>query len=100
MKYNKAFKYRIYPNDLQMVLIEKTFGCCRFIYNKMLSDKMAYYKKNKKTLKITPASYKKEYEWLKEIDSLALCNASQTPNLINKIVHMLWHATLDKSLFE
>ena len=74
MKYNKAFKYRIYPSDLQKVLIEKTFGCCRFIYNKMLSDKMAYYKKNKKTLKITPASYKKEYEWLKEVDSLALAN--------------------------
>ena len=76
MKYNKAFKYRIYPSDSQIVLIEKTFGCCRFIYNKMLSDKMAYYKKNKKTLKITSASYKKEYEWLKEVDSLALCNAA------------------------
>ena len=76
MKYNKAFKYRIYPNSSQIVLIEKTFGCTRFIYNKMLSDKMAYYKKNKKTLKITSASYKKEYEWLKEVDSLALCNAA------------------------
>ena len=76
MKRNKAFKYRIYPNNSQIVLIEKTFGCSRFIYNKMLNDKIEYYKKTKELLKITPASYKKEYEWLKEVDSLALCNAA------------------------
>ena len=74
MKCNKAFKYRIFPNDSQIVLIEKTFGCCRFIYNKMLNDKTEYYKKYNKSLKITPAFYKKEYVWLKEIDSLALSN--------------------------
>ena len=74
MKRNKAFKYRIYPNNTQIVLIEKTFGCTRFIYNKMLNDKIEYYKKTKESLKITPAAYKKEYEWLKEVDSLALSN--------------------------
>ena len=74
MKRNKAFKYIIYPNNIQIVLIEKTFGCTRFIYNKMLNDKIEYYKKTKELLKITPASYKKEYEWLKEVDSLALSN--------------------------
>ena len=74
MKYNKAFKYRIYPSDSQKVLIEKTFGCCRFIYNKMLSDKITYYEKNKKTLHITPAKYKDNYPFLKEVDSLALSN--------------------------
>ena len=74
MKYNKAFNYRIYPSDLQIVLIEKTFGCTRFIYNKMLNDKVEHYKKTKQSLRLTPASYKKEYEWLKEVDSLALCN--------------------------
>ena len=74
MKYNKAFKYRIYPSETQKVLIEKTFGCCRFIYNKMLNDKTEYYKKYNKSLKITPATYKKEYVWLKEVDSLALSN--------------------------
>ena len=74
MKYNKAFKYRIYPNDLQMVLIEKTFGCCRFIYNKMLSDKIEHYKKTKQSLRLTPAKYKDNYPFLKEIDSLALSN--------------------------
>ena len=61
MKMNKAFKYRIYPSDSQVILIEKTFGCTRFIYNKMLSDKIKYYEKNKKTLHITPATYKKEF---------------------------------------
>ena len=67
MKYNKAFKYRIYPNDSQIILIEKTFGCTRFIYNKMLNDKIEYYKKYNKSLKITPAKYKENYPWLKTI---------------------------------
>ena len=74
MKYNKAFKYRIYPSDSQMVLIEKTFGCTRFIYNKMLNDKIEHYKKYSKSLKITPAKYKESYPFLKEVDSLALSN--------------------------
>lgn len=70
----KAYKYRLYPNKEQEVLINKTFGCCRFIYNKMLADKIEYYKETKKTLNNTPAQYKKEFEWLKEVDSFALCN--------------------------
>ena len=74
MKYNKAFKYRIYPNSSQIVLIEKTFGCTRFIYNKMLSDKIEHYKKAKQSLRLTPAKYKESYPFLKEIDSLALSN--------------------------
>lgn len=74
MKRNKAFKYRLYPNDEQKVLINKTFGCCRFIYNKMLADKIAYYNETKQKLNNTPAQYKQEFEWLKEVDSLALCN--------------------------
>ncbi|RGG64639.1 hypothetical protein DWX28_00100 [Blautia sp. AF19-10LB] len=49
-------------------------GCSRFIYNYMLADKMEHYKKEKKMLRNTPASYKKEYPWLKEVDSLALAN--------------------------
>jgi putative transposase len=57
------------------VLIAKTFGCVRFIYNKMLGDKIEYYKRTNQKLKNTPAQYKKEFEWLKEVDSLALANA-------------------------
>ena len=56
-------------------MFAKTFGCVRFIYNRMLADKIAYYKKTGQTLQTTPAQYKNEFEWLKEVDSLALSNA-------------------------
>lgn len=72
---NKAYKFRIYPNQEQQILFAKTFGCVRFIYNRMLSDKIKYYEKTKQKLNNTPAQYKKEFEWLKEVDSLALANA-------------------------
>ena len=72
---NRAVKIRIYPNKEQKVQIEKTIGCSRFIYNQMLADKISYYQKEKKMLRNTPAGYKKEYPWLKEVDSLALANA-------------------------
>ena len=73
----KAYKYRIYPNSEQKEYFAKTFGCSRFIYNKMLADKIEYYKETGEMLKNTPAQYKKEFEWLKEVDSLALANAQQ-----------------------
>lgn len=72
---NKAFKFRLYPNDQQEQLFAKTFGCVRFIYNRMLSDKIEHYKKTEKMLYNRPAQYKEEFEWLKEVDSLALANA-------------------------
>jgi len=71
----KAYKYRIYPIKEQEEYLSKVFGCVRFIYNKMLSDKIEYYKQTGKMLKTTPAQYKKEYPFLKEVDSLALANA-------------------------
>ncbi|MBO3442714.1 RNA-guided endonuclease TnpB family protein, partial [Clostridium haemolyticum] len=76
----KAYKYRIYPNKEQRLYLAKTFGCTRFIYNKMLSDRIKLYEENKdldiKKVKYpTPAQYKKEFTWLKEVDSLALANA-------------------------
>ena len=73
----KAYKYRLYPNLEQQEYLVKTFGCTRFIYNKMLADKIEYYKETGEMLKNTPAQYKKEFEWLKEVDSLALANAQQ-----------------------
>lgn len=72
---NKAYKFRLYPNKEQEIMFVKTFGCVRFIYNKMLADKIEFYKETKQKLNNTPAQYKKEYEWLKEVDSLALANA-------------------------
>ena len=70
-----AYKYRLYPNKEQETYFAKTFGCVRFIYNRMLSDKIKYYKETKQKLNNTPAQYKKKFEWLKEVDSLALANA-------------------------
>lgn len=72
---NKAYKYRLYPNKEQQIMFAKTFGCVRFIYNRMLADKIKHYKETKQKLNNTPAQYKKEFEWLKEVDSLALANA-------------------------
>ena len=76
----KAYKYRIYPTEEQKVYLNKTFGCARFIYNQMLGDRIKSYQENKdldiRAIKYpTPAQYKKKYEWLKEVDSLALANA-------------------------
>lgn len=56
-------------------MFAKTFGCARFIYNKMLADKIEHYKQTGKMLKNTPAQYKAEFPWLKEVDCMALCNA-------------------------
>ncbi|GAM14306.1 mobile element protein [Mesobacillus selenatarsenatis SF-1] len=79
---NKAYKFRLYPNDEQALIFRKTFGCVRFVYNKMLAERKETYellKDDEEALKKmkhpTPAKYKKEYEWLKEVDSLALANA-------------------------
>ena len=72
---NKAYKFRLYPNNEQKGLFAKTFGCVRFIYNHMLSDKIKYYEETGQKLGNTPAQYKVEFEWLKEVDSLALANA-------------------------
>ena len=77
MKKYKSYKYRIYPNDIQKELIEKTFGCSRFIWNKMLEDRKNQIFYNGKLSKITPAKYKEEYTWLREVDSMALCNAQK-----------------------
>jgi len=71
---NKAFKFRLYPNAEQIVLLAKTFGCVRFIYNRMLADKIAHYEKTKQNLRVTPARYKNAFPWLREVDSLALAN--------------------------
>ena len=72
---NKAIKYRLYPTAEQATMFEKTFGCCRKVYNLMLSDKIESYKSTGKFVNVTPAKYKKDYPYLKEVDSLALANA-------------------------
>ena len=76
----KGFKYRIYPNTKQKEYFAKCFGCVRFFYNKSLTDMINIYLETGKTKNITPASYKKEYPFLKEVDAQALCNAQLIRN--------------------
>ena len=75
-----AYKYRIYPNTEQKIFFAKCFGCVRFFYNKSLDDMNEIYKSTGKFKNITPASYKDEYPFLKEVDSLALNNAQLNRN--------------------
>ena len=82
----KAYKYRIYPNKEQQILIAKTFGCCRFVYNYYLDKKIQAYKENKTSLNYYDCAnnlkdLKKEFEWLKEVDVLSL--QSSLKNLDN-----------------
>lgn len=77
----KAYKYRIYPNKQQEEQIQKTFGCCRFVYNQTLAHRKELYETKKESMnKIACNNYvnqilKKEYEWLKEVDKFALTNS-------------------------
>ena len=75
-----AYKYRIYPNTEQKIFFAKCFGCVRFFYNKSLTDMNEIYKSTGKFKNITPASYKEDYSFLKEVDSLALSNAQLNRN--------------------
>ena len=61
-------------------MFAKMFGCVRFIYNKMLGDRLDYYKETGKKRNNTPAPYKEDFPWLKEVDSLALVNAQMNLN--------------------
>jgi len=77
MRINKAYKFRIYPNQDQQVLIAKTIGCSRFIFNHFLDKWNHAYKEAGKGLAYGTCSaglplLKKELSWLKEVDSIAL----------------------------
>ena len=71
---NKAIKYRLYPTEKQKQMFANTFGCCRKVYNLMLEDKIKSYKETGFFGSQTPAMYKKDYPYLKKVDSLALAN--------------------------
>ena len=80
MKILKGYVFRLYPDKKQEELINKTIGCCRFIYNYFLDDKIKEYKEIGKSksaydqIKLIPI-LSKEKEWLKEVDSCALRNS-------------------------
>ena len=75
VKVRHAVKYRMYPSETQARLIDRTIGCARFIYNQMLETRIATYKATGETCNPTPAQYKDEFPFLREVDSLALCGA-------------------------
>ena len=74
----RAYKYRIYPTEEQKVLLAKTFGCCRFVYNWALNLKIEAYRQEKKTIAYKEVQdrmvneLKKENQWLTEVNSQAL----------------------------
>lgn len=75
----KALKIRIYPNVQQTILLDKTFGCSRFIYNTMLSERKEIYASLKdKPRELYEYKYrtekqlKEEFQFLKEVDSISL----------------------------
>ena len=76
----KSYKFRLYPNQCQKQMIEKTFGCKRFVYNHFLAQSIEDYKQIKKSNSYNQNSkgltaLKKEFSWLSEIDSWATQNA-------------------------
>ena len=73
----KSYKYRIYPNKKQQELIRKTFGCTRYVYNYYLDKRKKLYETDKTTYTYVKCAkdltqLKKEFEWLKEVDSVGL----------------------------
>jgi putative transposase len=76
---NRAYKFRIYPNDAQKILFARTFGCVRMVYNHWLNRKIKQYEENKANVTYTVcakemAEMKKTeaYAFLREVDSIAL----------------------------
>ena len=75
--YNRAYKYRLYPNKSQEELLQKHFGSCRFVYNHFLEIKIKHYKETKETITWIDLAnqlpkIKEEFEWLKEINAQTL----------------------------
>ena len=73
----QGYKFRIYPTAAQEILIAKTLGCCRYVWNYCLNLRKEYYEKEKKNFNYNACSkeltaLKKNLEWLKEVDSTAL----------------------------
>lgn len=72
-----SYKFRIYPNQTQKNQIQRTFGCCRFVFNYYLAKRKEVYKKSNKTLNYYDCArdmtqLKKSLDWLREVDATAL----------------------------
>ncbi|MBR0260739.1 MAG: helix-turn-helix domain-containing protein [Selenomonadaceae bacterium] len=78
MEYIKGYKFRLYPNKRQAILLNKTFGCCRFVFNHFLSIRRDSWENEKKSVSynetsalMTQLKSDENYLWLKEADSVA-----------------------------
>ena len=76
----KSYRFRIYPNEKQRVLIAKTFGCSRFVYNYYLDKKIKLYEETKQSMSFYACSadltlLEKETEWLTDVDKWSLQNS-------------------------
>ena len=76
----KAFEIRLYPNKEQRTFFNKTFGCCRFVYNHCLWLKSYLYEETYMSFDPKLKSFKEEWEWLKEADSQGLANTYMDMN--------------------
>ena len=81
---NIAFKFRVYPTKEQQILINKTFGCCRFVYNHFLATRRDAWVNNKESINykqtstmLTKLKKDEQYKWLKEVDCMSLQNSLQ-----------------------
>ena len=77
---HNAYRVRLYPNEEQKQVLAKHFGCARFVYNKFLAAKIAYYKRTGKGVSFATCcskltQLKKKLPWLAEVDSTCLQQA-------------------------
>ena len=102
-----AYKFRIYPNKEQLVMLSKTFGCTRYLWNRMLADHNELYRVIGQVPDNTPADYKclDECKWLNEVDSTALAYTQITQkrafaNFFNKKAqHPVFHKKYGRQSF-
>lgn len=82
MVITRAYKIRLYPNKSQQTFFNKSFGCCRVIYNEMLYELQTAYKNGTKLNKCNLfKKIKSKYNWMKNSDSQGLCNTYQDLNV-------------------
>lgn len=79
MKYTKGYRFRLYPNKEQIILLNKTLGCSRFVFNHFLNIRKTAWEEEKKSVAysdtsalLTQLKADAQYSWLKEVDSIAL----------------------------
>ena len=78
IKQNKAIELRLYPTKEQQILLNKTFGCCRKVYNLALAEAIESYKQTGKFTHRWYTAYKEEYPFLNEVEAQALNQSLQT----------------------